>query len=185
MAENDFAAAERDFAEVLNANPASVEPRIIAEALRCRAGIATAKGDLLQAQIWAERALAIDRTSQCVSGLVDDYELLGSLYLASEKLELAEEALRNVLELKPKPDQLPVVCRARTNLSFILRKRGDLKGATKVMLESLRLAKTLNRAEIVATHYATLAAISLTRGQVKRARILVKAANAEQRKKTL
>jgi tetratricopeptide (TPR) repeat protein len=176
LVKNDLAAAQELFAEVLAHQHNSAARQMIAAALRGLATIAHLRGEQTEAMTHVKSALQIDNDGHSISGLIEDYELQGRLYLELGILDLAQQALENAVKFEPQGEQVEITCRAHTNIAFILRSRGDVRGAIRSTLRSIRLAKAYNLRHLAGPNYAVLAAISLTQGRVERARILLRGA---------
>jgi tetratricopeptide (TPR) repeat protein len=178
LSESDLPKAKRIFTAIVDSQSDSPDNQIVADALCCLGVIAEAQGDLASAEARIACALNVYQRSNSTAALIECHEILGRIYIAAQKQELAEQTLRSAIALPMSDGQVTIISRIYANLAFIHRSRNDLREAASLLLKAIQLAKRSADNRLLANHYSALAAISLTQNCISRARILLRAAQA-------
>jgi len=135
------------------------------------------QGDRVAASRTYTDAIAISQASGNIMILLGATTCLGQVQESENKLNLAAETYRRVLQLAGDPP-LPGACEAHLGLARIFYQWNDLDAARRHGQQSLQLARQLENVDTPAASWALLARVKLVRGDAASASVLL--AEAEQ-----
>jgi len=164
LAQGRTEAAKAIFAKTVEAKSAegAAADREAAEAAR-HLGALAFLDNTEEALRWYRRAVELDPAN------VDGWNWLGTLYLRTGQLDLAEAAYRKVVTLGEAKDDLGAIAMGTGNLGLIYRTRGELDRAEEMLKKALIINEKLGRQEGMANTYGNLGGIYQTRGELDRA----------------